>query len=115
LIFRVMSFIFGKIIKPSKFETFTPDIHFQDGQSLSEYGIDAVVLHLPGHSKGSIGILTDEGDLFCGDLRYNIPGFNFIDDLADYRSSIEKLKSYQINTVFPGHGKPFVAIGSFIK
>jgi len=40
----------------------------EEGQPLSDVGLDASVLHLPGHSKGSIGILTASGDLFCGDL-----------------------------------------------
>lgn len=79
----------------------------KDGQDLFEYGFGAKVLHLPGHSKGSIGILTNGGDLFCGDLLYNIAGLNFIDDLADFHTSIKKLKSLKINTVYPGHGKPF--------
>ncbi len=108
LVFKTVSFVFSKLLKTPKFETFTPDIQIEDGQSLSEYGLDAKVLHLPGHSKGSIGILTKDGSLFCGDLMYNMPGFCFIDDLADYHASMEKLKGYRINMVFPGHGKPFL-------
>jgi hydroxyacylglutathione hydrolase len=99
--------IFGRLSKQGNFNTFKPDIYIEDGQDLSEYGLNAKVLHLPGHSKGSIGILTTKGDLFCGDLLYNIAGFNFIDDLADFHASINKLKSLKINTVYPGHGKPF--------
>jgi hydroxyacylglutathione hydrolase len=105
--FKIITLIFGRLGKPGKFNTFKPDIYVEDGQGLSEYGFDAKVLHLPGHSKGSIGILTIGGDLFCGDLLYNIAGFNFIDDLADFHASIKKLKNLKINTVYPGHGKPF--------
>jgi glyoxylase-like metal-dependent hydrolase (beta-lactamase superfamily II) len=108
LIFKAISFIFGKLAGQPHFETFTPDILIEDGQSLSKYGLAATVLHLPGHSKGSIGILTQDGNLFCGDLIYNMPGFFFIDDLADHRASMEKLKSHRIDTVYPGHGKPFL-------
>ena len=107
MLFRIISCVFGKLVKPGKFETFTPDMFIEDGQDFSEYGFDAKALHLPGHSKGSIGILTSEGDLFCGDLLYNIAGFNCIDDVEDFNASIAKLKNYKINTVFPGHGKPF--------
>ncbi len=56
-----------------KSERFKPDLYIEDGYNLSGYGFDAKVLHIPGHSKGSIGIL----------------------------------KSLKINTVYPGHGKPF--------
>lgn len=117
--------IFGRIIisisslfaKSGKFKPFKPDLYVEDGCDLSEYGFDAKVLHLPGHSKGSIGILTASGELFCGDLLMNMvkPDLHFlIDDLADFHASIEKLKNLEINTVYPGHGKPF-QWDSFIK
>ncbi|AFY55511.1 Zn-dependent hydrolase, glyoxylase [Rivularia sp. PCC 7116] len=88
-----------------------PDLYLDDGYDLSKYGFDAKVIDLPGHSKGSIGILLEgTGDLFCGDLLENIdkPAFSsIIDDLEAANSSVEKLKSLKINTVYPGHGEPF--------
>ncbi|MCL5997542.1 MAG: MBL fold metallo-hydrolase [Chloroflexi bacterium] len=100
-----------------RFERFKPDIYIEDGQALSEYGFDAKVLHLPGHSKGSIGIVTSGDDLFCGDLLWNkdqpAPQSN-IDEAVELNASIEKLKGLRINTVYPGHGKPF-PMASFIK
>jgi len=98
-------------------ERFKPDLYVEDGYDFSGSGFDAKVLHLPGHSKGSIGILTAGGDLFCGDLLENKdkPVLNSImDDLATANASVEKLKSLKINTVYPGHGKPF-PMGLFIK
>ena len=95
----------------SKSDRFKPDVYIEDGYSLSEYGFDAKVLHIPGHSKGSIGILTADGDLFCGDLLVNTdnPALgSIIDDSAVANVSVEKLKKLQINTVYPGHGKPFL-------
>ena len=77
---------------------------------LSRYGSDAKVIHIPGHSKGSIGILTVGGDLICGDLLENTnkPSLNStMDDLTAANISVEKLKSLKVNTVYPGHGKPF--------
>ena len=53
LIFRVVSLF----IKPGPFDTFEPDVYVEDEESLSDYGLDATVLRLPGHTKGSIGIL----------------------------------------------------------
>jgi len=94
-----------------KFDTFKPDIYVSDGQRLSEYGFDAEILHLPGHSKGSIGVLTNEGNLICGDLFMNMPTPNLhfmIDDLPAAKTSMNKLKFLGIKTVYPGHGKPFL-------
>lgn len=93
-----------------KSERFKPDLYLEDGDDLSEYGFDATIIHITGHSKGSIGILTNEGDLFCGDLLENTkkPGLNSImDDKEDADISIEKLKSLEIKTVYPGHGELF--------
>ena len=105
--FRIMTKLFSGSNKPGIFNTCKPDFYIVDGQSLFEYGFRAEVLHLPGHSKGSIGILTTSGDLFCGDMFYNFAGFKYIDDLTDYHASINKLKNFTIKTVYPGHGKPF--------
>ncbi len=109
--FKLATLAFGK---NSDFETFKPDIYLQDGQSLTELGLSAKVIHLPGHSKGSIGVLTNEGDLFCGDLIYNFAGFSYIDNLDDFNESINKLKKLDISIFYPGHGKTF-DIGNFNK
>jgi len=88
-------------------DRFKPDLTIEDGYHLSEYGFDAKVLHLPGHSKGSIGILTAGGDLFCGDLFMNMnqpTPTSLVDDSAELKVSIEKPKNLKINTVYPGHG-----------
>lgn len=93
-----------------KSERFTPDLYINDRDNFSEYGFDAEVVYLPGHSKGSIGILTNEGDLFCGDLLENTdkPVLNSImDDKSAANASMEKLESLKINTIYPGHGNLF--------
>ncbi len=90
---------------------FSPDVLFQDGLDLSKYGLDACILGLPGHSKGSIGILTSSGDLFCGDLLMNDkgkPSFGF-GEPASFLPTINRLKGMRIRTVYPGHGNPFQA------
>jgi len=54
--------------------------------------------------------LTTSGELFCGDLLANVGKpdiWSIIDDLDAAYASIEKMKSLQINTVYPGHGQPF--------
>lgn len=100
--FKLFMLVFGK---NSFFDSFKPDIYLQDGQHLAEFGLNAKVIHLPGHSKGSIGVLTNEGDLFCGDLIYNFAGFSYIDNLEDFNESINRLKRMDVNILYPGHGK----------
>jgi hydroxyacylglutathione hydrolase len=94
-----------------KSERFQPDLQIGDGYDLSEYGLDAKALRLPGHSKGSIGVVTFDGCLFCGDLFIDgaKPALNSImDDPEAAYASVEKLKSLAVKTVYPGHGKPFL-------
>jgi len=94
----------------SKSGRFKPDLYLEDGDDLSEYGFDARVLYIPGHSKGSIGMLTADTDLFCGDLLESKDklGLNSImDEMAAANASVEKLNKLSIRAVFPGHGKPF--------
>jgi glyoxylase-like metal-dependent hydrolase (beta-lactamase superfamily II) len=91
-------------------ERFTPDLLLDDGYDLTPHGLGARVLSLPGHSKGSIGILTAEGDLFCGDLFENRkePALNsLMDDPEAAKVSLAVLASYKIRFVYPGHGEPF--------
>jgi len=95
----------------SKSDRFVPDFCIDEGYDLAQHGLRARVISLAGHSQGSIGILTASGDLFCGDLLENtrLPATNSImDDSGACQASIEKLQNYQINTVYPGHGPPFL-------
>ena len=107
----LIKFIAPLLFGFGKSERFKPDVYLDDGSDLSEYGFDAKVLHLPGHSRGSIGILTGGGDLICGDLfeNTNKPVLNSImDDPVSAYASIEKLQQLSIRTVYPGHGEPFL-------
>jgi hydroxyacylglutathione hydrolase len=112
---RKKSNVFIRMITPvlfrfGKSERFKPDLYLEDGDDLSKYGFDARVLYIPGHSKGSIGILTDDNDLFCGDLLESThkPSLNSImDNLPAANASVEKLNKLSVKTVYPGHGKPF--------
>ena len=91
-------------------ERFTPDIRLDDGDDLNEYGLDARVISIPGHSKGSIAILTGDGELFCGDLFENRKGpalSSIMDKIEVAKESLQKLREMRIDMVYPGHGEPF--------
>ena len=91
-------------------DMFSPDIFLNDGQILTEFGFDAIVHHLPGHSKGSIGLLITDGNFFCGDVFTNVSTPKRSDLLSsrdDYIRSLERIQNLDIQTVYPGHGLPF--------
>jgi glyoxylase-like metal-dependent hydrolase (beta-lactamase superfamily II) len=98
------------MFKFGKSNRVTPAIELTEGFDLAVYGFAAKVISIPGHSRGSIGLLTAAGELFVGDLLENTkrPALNSImDDRAAAQASLEKLKNLKIKTVYPGHGAPF--------
>ena len=55
---RIMSRFFSN----TKFEAINADIELQDGMKLNDYGADLTVVATPGHTPGSIAVITPEGD-----------------------------------------------------
>jgi hydroxyacylglutathione hydrolase len=108
LLFRAVA----AVVRPGPFDVFTPDVLVEDGDSLGSAGLDATVVHLPGHTRGSIGVLTAWGELFCGDLMDSMLGRPslefFIDDMAAAEASLARLRGLGVGRVYPGHGKPFM-------
>jgi hydroxyacylglutathione hydrolase len=104
-----------KVVAPILFgfgknERFAPDLYLDDRIDLSGYGADLRIVHLPGHSSGSVGVLTGNKGLFCGDLLINEkkPVINYrIDDPVAARNSVDRLREMEIETVFPSHGRQF--------
>lgn len=114
LVFLIMKSAIRKIVKKTldDFERFKPDLAIDEGFDLSPYGFDAKVIAIPGHTKGSIGILTGNGNLISGDALANMNKPEIAPNASDFKvlkSSIKKLKTRNIKTVYPGHGKPFAA------
>ncbi|HSM26061.1 MAG TPA: MBL fold metallo-hydrolase [Anaerolineaceae bacterium] len=107
VIFKLLGPLFVRFDKSKRF---SPDILLKDGDDLRPYGLNAKVISIPGHSKGSIGILFDTQDFFCGDLLDNSkePGFtSLMDDQIAANNSMMRLQTEDIDTVYPGHGDPF--------
>lgn len=104
---KIMKSLINKIFNITKF---TPDIIINEQINLLDYGVEGKILNIPGHSKGSIGLLLSTGDFFCGDLFSNIKKPEksaIIDDKTEYDESLNKIRSYNIIMVYPGHGTPF--------
>jgi len=105
--FMTLGWLFRKRVP---LETFKPDLLLADGQDLRDYGLMAKILHTPGHTKGSIAILTEDEVLFAGDTIVNSfrpECSRYIQDLGELRKSLAKLKTLKARVVYPGHGKPF--------
>jgi glyoxylase-like metal-dependent hydrolase (beta-lactamase superfamily II) len=90
---------------------FKADLFLKDNESLKKYGFDAKVIHTPGHSSGSVVILTKGKNLFAGDTlenRKKPKTAQIIENEDDLKNSLKKIKKLDIKMVYPGHGKPFL-------
>jgi glyoxylase-like metal-dependent hydrolase (beta-lactamase superfamily II) len=81
-------------------------------QFFEEKGISLKIISLPGHTKDSIGLLTSDGLLFCGDAAMNgFPSIHrniiWIENLDDYKRSWETMLNCGAKMILPSHGKPF--------
>jgi hydroxyacylglutathione hydrolase len=95
------------------FETSAPDILLKDGQKLQAADLNLEIIHTPGHSPGSICILSGS-TLFTGDTlfamsigRTDFPGGSH----KAMTESLQKLFTLDDSIeVYPGHG-PKTTIG----
>ena len=92
-----------------------PDLIIDSERSLAEYGIDAVVLPMPGHTRGSLAVFTASGDALVGDLlgggglsRPRPRKGIFFSNMEAMENSIAEVISRMPHRVFTGHDlQPF--------
>lgn len=92
-----------------------PDIVFEDEWRLDEYGVAARVLPTPGHTRGSVSILLDSGEVIVGDTviggmmgllsRPSLPIIAW--DSQRNRESVQQLVELSPTVVYSSHGGPF--------
>ncbi|MEV8093189.1 MBL fold metallo-hydrolase [Kitasatospora sp. NPDC085879] len=96
-------------------EPFEPDILVRGETSLHDFGVNARIMPTPGHTAGSISVLTDDGDLVAGDLVANsfmglIPGRPanppFHDDPQRNLASLREMLALDPTRLHVGHGVP---------
>ncbi len=88
---------------------FTPEIFIDEGDWLKDYGINARIMGLPGHTRGSIGIDLDEKAVIVGDALMNMfyPGLSLVYwDRAEMLKSADKISALGARKVYFGHGSP---------
>jgi glyoxylase-like metal-dependent hydrolase (beta-lactamase superfamily II) len=86
------------------------DLLLGGDEDLSSSGIDARTILLPGHSPGSLGVVTGDGDLLAGDLfvNYTVPSQPmYLSDRAAWEASYQHVREMAPRMVYVGHGEPF--------
>ena len=99
-----------------RFESVKAEILVEKELSLAPFGVAARVLHTPGHTPGSISVLTEAGDAMVGDLAVNYIPFGlasvappFGDSVAMIRRQWRRLRDLGTRRIHPGHGWSFGA------
>ena len=89
-------------------EVFEPTIYLKNGDDLSDYGVDAKIVELPGHTNGSIGVEIGD-NLFVGDALMNMfyptVSMLYVEE-QEMLSSAEYISGLGAKTIYFGHGKP---------
>jgi len=97
-----------RMIRKERAEPFHPTRFVQDGDALQEFGVNARIICLPGHTKGSIGVLVDDSELIVGDALMNLthPVKTVLyEDRAIMEVSAAKISQSGAETIHFGHGK----------
>lgn len=95
-----------------------PDLLLTGEYNLDDHGVDARIIHTPGHTPGSVSVLLDQGDLIAGDmltggflglLQYRPSNPPFHDDPDQALDSLQAALSMKPHTLHIGHGGPMPA------
>ncbi len=92
-----------------------PDILLKEGDHISFGSLTLEVVHTPGHTQGSICLVSRPYCVFSGDTlfyrgigRTDLPGGNYEQIITSIRDKLYTLEDDL--TVFPGHGGPTTII-----
>ena len=74
-------------------------------------GFPGRLIHVPGHTPGSVAVLLDGGELLAGDTFFGLEGKQHFPPFAEDRrlllNSWEKLRALPAETIYPAHGHSF--------
>lgn len=109
--------ILGKIVLSASLREFSvrsipefkPDVWLHNDDRLDDYGIDARIISLPGHTDGSIGIDVDGKHFIVGDALMNMfyPTVSMLYHNKDSMlESARKISDIGNRIIYFGHGKP---------
>lgn len=113
-----IALLFAVVKNAHSFPAFVPDesaivIRSETDQPFLEMGLPIRVLHLPGHTADSLGLLLEEtGDLLCGDAAMNSlisPARHtiWIENPGEFGRSWDRMLACKPQRIYPSHGKPF--------
>jgi glyoxylase-like metal-dependent hydrolase (beta-lactamase superfamily II) len=106
----IIRWLYLRLSPLARFAPLEADLLLEPGTSLQSYGLAAETVPLPGHSPGSLGLVTTEGDVLVGDLfvNYAVPSQPlYLSDREAWERSYERVRALKPRMVYIGHGEPF--------
>jgi len=105
---KVVKYLLPILERFYRLEPVEPDMIFEHGDKFDFFGLDALLIHLPGHTPGSSALLTSEGHAFVGDLlstsgKPHLQRY-YASDWTQIKKSLLDLYTCQPLQIFPGHG-----------
>ncbi|MBV7327014.1 MBL fold metallo-hydrolase [Chloroflexi bacterium TSY] len=105
---RITDLILPTIERSARIRPTEADILVEDGNRLDEYGLDAYVIHLPGHTPGSAGVIVENQLAFVSDLISTVGGPHlqraYADNWEQLTESVNRLKEVSSEIIYTGHG-----------
>ncbi len=89
-------------------EPLQADLLLEDGDDLGAYGLNARLVHTPGHTAGSVCLWVEERLVFSGDLilttgKPHLQGL-YAQDWSLLPASLARVQALHPQWVYPGHG-----------
>ncbi len=111
---KLISYLGNLFPKAISYPPVEADIRISETYSLKDFGFNASIIPTPGHTEGSLSVVSDSGEAFVGDTCFNIFPINkstvfppFANDIPILLKSWKLLLDMKVQELFPGHGKPF--------
>jgi hydroxyacylglutathione hydrolase len=112
--------LMAKLMNPFMKIPFAPtevDIAVKDSLDLNPYGADAQIIFTPGHTPGSISVITANGHALVGDLiggglmlgflSPHRPRYHYwIESMDKVQTSLKRVFAHEIAHIHVGHGGP---------
>ena len=100
----VMAALYRLLVRPV-----APDLRLHDGDTIG----DLRVVHVPGHTAGSIALVREDGVVFSGDALLSDmhgavlpPDPRLAHDRAQAAASAERIRALHFRLLLTGHGAP---------
>lgn len=99
----------NKYIAPQHTSSITNPLESYTDQVLTIHGSEFKIITLPGHTPGSIGIVTPDNVLYCGDALFGEETFHkhpvlFYTDIGNTLASFKKLATLKVDASVLYHG-----------